>query len=62
MESYKVSLGMKREEKERDVVKKWWDIYEDETLDYNNPFNVDRFTAALLEVGEVKFVRAPSAA
>ncbi|KAG5151958.1 hypothetical protein JHK84_028430 [Glycine max] len=44
------------------LVKKWWDIYEDETLDYNNPLNVDKFTAALMEVGEVKFVRAPSAA
>ncbi|KAK7392104.1 hypothetical protein VNO78_20531 [Psophocarpus tetragonolobus] len=44
------------------LVKKWWDIYEDETLDYNNPLNVDKFTTALLEVGEVKFIPAPSAA
>lgn len=44
------------------LVKKWWDIYEDETLDYNNPVNVDRFTKALLEAGGVKFVPAPSAA
>ena len=44
------------------LVKKWWDIYEDETLDYNNLVNVDRFTAALLEAPGVKFVPAPSAA
>nr|ABF66656.1 galactinol synthase [Ammopiptanthus mongolicus]ABU41005.1 galactinol synthase [Ammopiptanthus mongolicus] len=44
------------------LVKKWWDIYEDETLDYDNPLNVERFTAALLKAGGVKFVPAPSAA
>ncbi|KAK7278037.1 hypothetical protein RJT34_23059 [Clitoria ternatea] len=44
------------------LVKKWWDIYEDESLDYNNPVNVDKFTAALLEAGGIKFVPAPSAA
>lgn len=47
------------------LVKKWWDIYEDETLDYNNNNNhvkVERFTAALMEAGGVNFVPAPSAA
>lgn len=45
------------------LVKKWWDIYEDESLDYN-PLNVDHFTSAILESGGggVKFVPAPSAA
>ncbi|XP_057427824.1 galactinol synthase 2-like [Lotus japonicus] len=44
------------------LVKKWWDIYDDESLDYNNTVNEDRFTAALLEAGGVKFIPAPSAA
>lgn len=44
------------------LVKKWWDVYEDETLDYDNQVNVERFTAALLKAGGVKFVPAPSAA
>jgi len=45
------------------LVKKWWDIYEDETLDYNNnSVNVERFTSALLDAGGFQFVPAPSAA
>ncbi|XP_014498752.1 galactinol synthase 2-like [Vigna radiata var. radiata] len=39
------------------LVKKWWDIYEDETLDYNYSL-----TEALLEGGELNYVPAPSAA
>ncbi|KAL4305515.1 hypothetical protein S245_054920 [Arachis hypogaea] len=42
------------------LVKKWWEIYEDEKLDYNN--DVDRFKSALMETRGVKFVSAPSAA
>ncbi|KAK7259013.1 hypothetical protein RIF29_24607 [Crotalaria pallida] len=45
------------------LVKKWRDIYEDETLDYENPLNVERFTAAVKNnAGGVVFVPAPSAA
>ncbi|XP_025618843.1 galactinol synthase 2 isoform X2 [Arachis hypogaea] len=45
------------------LVKKWWDIYEDETLDFNHPVNSERFKMAILESGgEIKFVPAPSAA
>ncbi|BAT95145.1 hypothetical protein LR48_Vigan02g159200 [Vigna angularis] len=44
------------------LVKKWWDIYEDETLDYNYSLNAERFTETLLEGGELNYVPAPSAA
>ncbi|KAH1071411.1 hypothetical protein AAZX31_03G209900 [Glycine max] len=45
------------------LMKKWWDIYEDETLDYNNnSVNVERFTSVLLDAGGFQFVPAPSAA
>ncbi|KAL2345601.1 hypothetical protein Fmac_006886 [Flemingia macrophylla] len=45
------------------LVKKWWDIYEDETLNYNNNVvNVERFTKAMLEASGIQFVPAPSAA
>lgn len=45
------------------LVKKWWDIYEDETLDYVNPtVNVGRIQKALSEAGRVAFIPAPSAA
>jgi len=44
------------------LVKKWWDIYEDETLDYNYSLNAERFTEALLEAGGLNYVPAPSAA
>jgi len=46
------------------LVKKWWEIYEDETLDYNNnnSVNVERFSSALLEAGGIPLVSAPSAA
>ncbi|ESW35300.1 hypothetical protein PHAVU_001G223700 [Phaseolus vulgaris] len=45
------------------LVKKWWEIYEDETLDYNNnnSVNVERFSSALLEA-DIPLVSAPSAA
>lgn len=55
-------LNMDREDIKM-LVKKWWDIYEDETLDYNNnSVNVERFTSALLDAGGFQFVPAPSAA
>ena len=45
------------------LVKKWWDIYEDESLDYNAGLvNVDRYKDAMKQAGGVKFIRAPSAA
>ncbi|XP_030549515.1 galactinol synthase 2-like [Rhodamnia argentea] len=59
------------------LVKKWWDIYEDESLDYKNcpqaaaavaaeveakQVNMEPFIAALSEAGTVQFVTAPSAA
>ncbi|XP_061371928.1 galactinol synthase 2-like [Gastrolobium bilobum] len=56
----------KEENMDREDIKKlvdmWWEIYDDETLDYNNTVNVERFKGALLEAGGVKFVPAPSAA
>ncbi|BAT86135.1 Galactinol synthase [Vigna angularis] len=46
------------------LVKKWWEIYEDETLDYNNDnsVNVEPFSSALSEPDVVPLVSAPSAA
>lgn len=56
------------------LVKKWWDIYDDESLDYKNTVasrnadagaeqrNLQAFLAALSEVGVVPCVTAPSAA
>ncbi|CAI0459566.1 unnamed protein product [Linum tenue] len=56
------------------LVKKWWEIYEDESLDYGNwvgseaavvdpeAVNVQPFLAALSEAGVVHYVTAPSAA
>lgn len=56
------------------LVKKWWDIYDDESLDYRNcigaaeagngteQVNRQPFVAALSEAGDVNFVTAPSAA
>ncbi|CAL0302337.1 unnamed protein product [Lupinus luteus] len=45
------------------VVKKWWDIYEDETLDYEDPLSLECFKVTLKDnVGVIKFVPAPSAA
>lgn len=44
------------------LVKKWWDIYEDETLDYESPVNMERIKGALTEAGGVEYVSAPSAA
>lgn len=58
------------------LVKKWWDIYNDESLDYNfgsaasvearngtEQANLRSFKAALLsEAGDVQYVTAPSAA
>jgi len=47
------------------LVKKWWEIYEDETLNYNNDnsVNVERLSSALSEAGgNIPLVSAPSAA
>lgn len=44
------------------LVKKWWEIYEDETLDYVGPVNVERIKEALSEARSVRLVPAPSAA
>ncbi|KAK3441524.1 hypothetical protein EUGRSUZ_L00240 [Eucalyptus grandis] len=53
------------------LVKKWWDIYDDESLDYKNivardaaakQTKWDRFLVALAEVGAFRFITAPSAA
>lgn len=58
------------------LVKKWWDIYNDKSLDYkrtpnteaaavtlpSEPVNLQPFIAALSEAGAVQFVTAPSAA
>ncbi|XP_030444847.1 galactinol synthase 2-like [Syzygium oleosum] len=53
------------------LVKKWWDIYDDESLDYKNivardeaakQSKWDRFLAALAEAGAFRFMTAPSAA
>lgn len=59
------------------LVKKWWDIYEDGSLDYKNCpqaaaavaaegeaelVNMEPFITALSEAGTVEFVTGPSAA
>lgn len=55
------------------LVQKWWDIYNDESLDYKNTINatvedeqkemsLQQFLAALKEAGDVRFVTAPPAA
>ncbi|RVW41497.1 Galactinol synthase 1 [Vitis vinifera] len=59
------------------LVSKWWEIYNDKSLDYKKTrmmandyssvlpgeqVNLEPFIAALSEVGHVEFVRAPSAA
>lgn len=54
------------------LVKKWWDIYNDESLDYKkpvavvgteaDPVNLKPFITALTEAGRVNYVTAPSAA
>jgi len=54
------------------LVKKWWDIYNDESLDSKKlvadsatdaePVNLQPFIAALSEAGAVQYVTAPSAA
>ncbi|CAK7357356.1 unnamed protein product [Dovyalis caffra] len=54
------------------LVKKWWDIYNDESLDYKKfvangtdaepVMNLQPFIAALSEAGAVQYVTAPSAA
>lgn len=51
------------------LVKKWWEIYDDETLDFIN-YKIDDgdtdarhpFLAALSEAGAVHYHNAPSAA
>ncbi|XP_042518727.1 galactinol synthase 2-like [Macadamia integrifolia] len=47
------------------LVKKWWDIYDDETLDYKKPSKGrarQPFVAALSEAGVVNHIKSPSAA
>ncbi|KAI8555484.1 hypothetical protein RHMOL_Rhmol05G0176300 [Rhododendron molle] len=46
------------------LVRKWRDIYNDESLDYNAAIDgeTDKFVAVLLEAGVAHFVTAPSAA
>ena len=45
------------------LVKKWWDIYNDESLDYRNSSADGKpFTVALSEAGVVHYIAAPSAA
>lgn len=52
------------------LVKKWWDVYNDEALDYKGPVLVDGvdeqrnqpLLAALSEAGVVHYTTAPSAA
>lgn len=56
------------------LVKKWWDIYKDESLDYKNLIGeqggdghkkqqtFQQFLEALSEVGVLQYVKAPSAA
>ena len=54
------------------LVKKWWDIYNDSSLDYKNlsgssevqtnGVDIEPFLQALSEVGRVQYVTAPSAA
>ncbi|XP_058076738.1 galactinol synthase 1-like [Magnolia sinica] len=51
------------------LVQKWWDVYDDESLDYKppvageeDPNSLQPFLAALSEAGVVPYVTAPSAA
>ncbi|XP_034707168.1 galactinol synthase 2-like [Vitis riparia] len=57
----------KEENMEREDIKmlvtKWWEIYNDESLDYgNSSANGHPLRAALLEAGVVHYIAAPSAA
>ncbi|XP_043709907.1 galactinol synthase 2-like [Telopea speciosissima] len=59
----------KEENMDRDdikmLVKKWWDIYNDESLDYRKPAEGEArqpLVAALSEVGVVNYIKGPSAA
>ena len=62
---------MQREDIKK-LVQKWWDIYNDLSLDYKRPLtgaegqtdgvDVDPFVAALSEAGQVHYITAPSAA
>ncbi|XP_077240457.1 galactinol synthase 1-like [Tasmannia lanceolata] len=46
------------------LVKKWWDVYNDESLDYKpaNGGDLPAFLAAMTEGGVVNYITAPSAA
>lgn len=52
------------------LVKKWWDIYNDDTLNYknttagagDNEAESGRFKAGIRQDGPIKFITAPSAA
>nr|ALO17648.1 galactinol synthase 2 [Lens culinaris]ALO17649.1 galactinol synthase 2 [Lens culinaris]ALO17650.1 galactinol synthase 2 [Lens culinaris] len=56
-----VEENMQREDIKM-LVKKWWEVYEDESLDYKKALNENRLTSAILEAGGINFVRAPNAA
>ncbi|XP_058730189.1 galactinol synthase 2-like [Vicia villosa] len=56
-----VEENMQREDVKM-LVKKWWEVYEDESLDYKEAINVNRLTSAILEAGGINLVRAPNAA
>lgn len=56
-----VEENMQREDIKM-LVKKWWDVYEDESLDYKQPVNANHLASAILEAYDLKVVPAPSAA
>ncbi|MED6131216.1 Galactinol synthase 1 [Stylosanthes scabra] len=48
----------------KNLVQKWWDIYNDSSLDYKNQdgaVDVDPFVVALSEAGQLNYITAPSA-
>ena len=53
---------MEREDTQM-LVRKWWDIYNDKSLDYiNSSANGQPLRAALLEAGVIHYIAAPLAA
>jgi inositol 3-alpha-galactosyltransferase len=56
-----VEENMQREDIKM-LVKKWWDVYEDESLDYKQPVNANHLASSILEAYDLKVVPAPSAA
>ena len=54
--------NMEREDTQM-LVRKWWDIYNDKSLDYiNSSANGQPLRAALLEAGVIHYIAAPLAA